>query len=159
MKLCQKIDFFILLFFLAQRDVSEFSCNGRYGSFSTEFGCNTYFSCDGSARTPQLKTCPKHHNFHPHSKKCVWSYSFSCEGIGFILYFLLIRSYLDKDCAQLVKKIRNLIYSFILRTRGQITNIFSYSSSLITIPMDDFRGVATSMEESVNVIDKFSKGC
>merc|ERR1719228_2035075 len=63
----------------ARREVNDFSCNGRSGSFKSGFGCNTYFVCDGSSKTPQLKTCPKHRNFHPQTKKCVWSYSFSCE--------------------------------------------------------------------------------
>ena len=59
-----------------------FSCKGKKaGGYVSGDKCNEFYVCDGKNDKSDLRKCPKHTNFYPANRVCVWSYSYSCTGM------------------------------------------------------------------------------
>jgi len=58
-------------------------CKGRVaGSYQDPFSCQKYVVCDGDGEGVE-KRCPKHTNYHPRYRICVWAYLYSCSDPNF----------------------------------------------------------------------------
>ena len=72
---------FKFFFFDLVNEKQEFTCkNKKEGTYKSPSKCNKYYICTGNSDMAILRTCPKHTNFHPETKACVFTFSYSCEG-------------------------------------------------------------------------------
>ena len=72
---------FLNFFFDLVNEKQEFTCkNKKEGTYKSPSKCNKYYMCTGNSDMAIIRTCPKHTNFHPETKACVFTFSYSCEG-------------------------------------------------------------------------------